>query len=55
LFVGVINYIGWADGSISPVNHWFHSNIIWYCDETNTHWFPESRSGICIEVLRRPL
>jgi len=21
----------------------FHLNIIWYCDETNTYWLPESR------------
>jgi len=41
-FVGVINFInGRADGSI-------RLNIIWYCNETNTYWFPGSRSGIWI-------
>jgi len=33
--------IGRVDGNI-------RLNIIWYCDETNTYWFPESRSGIWI-------
>jgi len=41
LFIGFIN----LSVGLTAV---FHLNIILHSDETNTYWFPASRSGIWI-------